>query len=164
MSGSRRYRIVEGSSREFAIGSGGTLRVETKAVGGLAAGAEQPGGQTRLDVAADADGNATLTPGAAGVYYLATFESATAPLVRAGTLYVDALFDTQEERLIAELALLDDRIGKTESMLHGVQSPDGTALQRTMLGSLRKQRAFASAKLWDFRRRRDGRAPVDMRG
>ena len=60
--------------------------------------------------------------------------------------------------------MLDDRIATQASLIHQLGSADGSSLARATLGSLRRQRSFAQAKLGDFLRRRDSKAPVRMSG
>ena len=158
-----RYRTLAGNPFTLDLGAAGAmLRAETTAVLADVTGAELVFPRWRVDVTADSDGMVTLSALPEGRYDLARRESATADLERHGVLYVEALGDTQEDRLLAEIQILDERIANIASIQHGLSGTDGTSIQRATLGNLRRQRAFATSKLEDFRKRRDGRSPVRM--
>ena len=157
-----RYRTLAGNSLVLYIGAGAMLRAQTTTVLSGVPGAELVFPHWRIDAAGDAAGMATLTDLPAGRYYLAMRESASSNMERIGVLYVEELGGDQEDRLLDELKILDDRIATVDSIRHGLGGADGTSIQRATLAALRRQRAFAQSKLEDFRRRRDGRSPVRM--
>ena len=68
-------------------------------------------------------------------------------------LYVEMLLDDQRRAADCgnrAVRRTDPPLAEEVSDMHGVTTPDGTQIQRAMLGSLRKQRAHAQSKLEDF--------------
>ena len=147
-----RYRLIEGDTFCLDLAAGEQLRIDS-AVEGVAA----------VTLTATADG-VSQELADAGQYYLAWRESATAtrwhPI---GVVDVRALVDTEEQRLRAEVRVLNAKVVAAEATHEQLGGADGTQLRRTSLEALRRSRDAAVAQLNDYLRRQRGLSPVRMR-
>ena len=109
-------------------------------------------------------GEVSYMPAEAGTYYLATRDDADADWCRYGVLAVVELIDATEERLVRELATINETIEKSHNELVQFEhtDPSGTAVKRVEIDRLMRLRGRLEVRLTDYRRIRQGRLPVRL--
>lgn len=160
LSAADRYRLIAGSTFELTLTAGNQVRIETDGIGLPAP--DDAAVPTMQTLTADADGELSIELSAAGQYWLAWRESATAARwCPVGVIDVLPIRDTREVQLRADITDLDERIRSAAAINHQVSGPDGSSVQRAGLATLRRQRALAETRLADYLRRRR-RLPAAM--
>ena len=110
----------------------------------------------------EVDGTITHTPASLGTHYVALRPSATESWETFGTLVVRTLVDEVRERLVTELADLNERVSELSAIQYQESDPSGTSVTRVSLMQLRLSRAKAETRLADYERVRQGRLPVRL--
>ena len=145
------FEIIVGNSLVLDLDTGHQLRADWKV-----------GTATQTQTVTAAAGQVTFSPTAKGNYYLATRENAQCPWVRYGLLEVVDLVDATYERLLAELASVNERIEDSQTSLiqYQVSDPSGTAATRMTLKRLMDLRGMLEARVANYERAARGEAPV----
>ena len=141
------YSIIEGEDFEFEADDGVMLVLDD--------GSGAPVRETAAGGAGVVVANLR-----AGRYWLAVRTSSG--LQRAGTLDVAPLADQTELTLRREVADLDREIAKLDELMTFQRASGSTGLNttRSQLGSVRRQRARAEARLGSYLARAEGLDPV----
>lgn len=139
-------RIIEGDTFTFPAGDGVEVVLDS---------GEGAGPLSRLA----ADGAAAFERLTPGRYWIAVREGGRS--TRCGTLDVEPLADPRGVRLRRELDALDAEIADLARAVQEQETDGSSGLtrSRTRLAELRRQRAFAEARLGDYDRRLRGEGP-----
>ena len=149
----RRVEIIQGDAFTLeGLGVGAQMRVDFRE-------ADATISTVTVD---EVDGTITHTPASLGTRYLALRPSATESWEPFGTLVVRTLVDDVRERLVAELADLNERVSELSAIQYQESDPSGTSVTRVNLMQLRVARAKAETRLADYERVRQGRLPVRL--